>query len=156
MATNVSVKMQSRRYPCGAIAAGRAPLPYSCPTHGLDCTTDDFTAAQKWRFAQQEGELIAAECELAGTDDAKPIFERVRDMRLRLHHADVLVRSWLREADESDADGDYCCGLTRRHDAEQLRTALMKSTATGAESYTGAVAVDPVAEAHHSPSTRDS
>jgi hypothetical protein len=97
-----------------------------CYRCGGDCwePSDDFTDAQKWRFAQQEGELIAAECAEAGTDDAKPIFERVKEMRLRLQRAEVLVRCWLREADEINADGDYCCGQTRRNDAEQLRDAL--------------------------------
>jgi hypothetical protein len=97
-----------------------------CYRCGGECwePTDDFTDAQKWRFAQQEGELISVECELVGTDETNALFERVRDMRLRLQHASVLVRSWLREADEIAADGDYCCAQTRRHDAEALREAI--------------------------------
>ncbi len=124
------VTVSKYRHPCGAVVTGVAPIPTECPEHGTDCKArynrngDDYTAEQKLRFAQQEGELIDAECEAAGISGTRPLFERVREMRIRLQNASVLVRSWLREADEIDADGDYCCGQTRRHDAKQLRAVL--------------------------------
>jgi hypothetical protein len=37
---------------------------------------------------------------------------------------EALCAKWLTEADQIDADGDICCGLTRRHDAQELQAAL--------------------------------
>lgn len=31
------IQVTRRRYPCGAVAGGPSPLPYSCPKHGVDC-----------------------------------------------------------------------------------------------------------------------
>jgi hypothetical protein len=38
----------------------------------------------------------------------------------------ALVAKWRKEADEAGADGDFCCALTRRNDADDL-TALLRA-----------------------------
>lgn len=40
-----------------------------------------------------------------------------------------LIAKWRAESDEIDADGDFCCALTRRHDANELESALASSRA---------------------------
>ena len=38
--------------------------------------------------------------------------------------ASALIMKWRADANEIDADGDVCCALTRRHDADELEDTL--------------------------------
>ncbi len=40
----------------------------------------------------------------------------------------ALLEKWRAEAAEIDADGDFCCALTRRHDADALEAVLARVT----------------------------
>lgn len=40
-----------------------------------------------------------------------------------------LVQQWREEADDIDDDGDFCCALTRRHDADALEAELDRGDA---------------------------
>jgi hypothetical protein len=50
--------------------------------------------------------------------------QRAEAVAVAATRAEALVAKWLSEADEADADGDFCCGLTRRNDAQELEKVL--------------------------------
>ena len=56
----------------------------------------------------------------------------------------ALIARWRQEAKDTHADGDFCCALTREHDADELEAALALG---GAETGQGAAGWQPIATA---------
>jgi hypothetical protein len=83
---------------------------------------DRMRVSGKWTMQEQAGVDCAIRLE-AALAAARPMSDSPLDILTALRD------KMRREADEADDDGDYCCALTRRNDADELDALIQQLAA---------------------------